>query len=67
VCPLRFHLTQQPRYGDTHVYGARSRFFTPRVMLTLRESAAPCQANADGALAAAGTRLDAGARLRDLW
>jgi DNA helicase-2/ATP-dependent DNA helicase PcrA len=67
VCPLRFHITQQPRYGDTHVYGARSRFFTPRVMLTMRESAAPCQANADAALAAAGTRLDAGARLRDLW
>jgi DNA helicase-2/ATP-dependent DNA helicase PcrA len=67
VCPLRFHITQQPRYGDAHVYGARSRFLSPGVMQTLRETAAPCTTQLDGGLAAAGTRIDAGARLRDLW
>ena len=67
ICPLRFHLTQQPRYGDAHVYGARSRFLTERVLRTLREGAAPCTTMQDAELAAASTRIDAGARLRDLW
>ena len=67
VCPLRFHITQQPRYGDAHVYGARSRFLSPRVMQTLREAAVPCATAPDSECAATGTRIDAGARLRDLW
>ncbi|MGH8310216.1 MAG: ATP-dependent helicase, partial [Steroidobacteraceae bacterium] len=67
VCPLRFHVTQQPRFGDAHVYGARSRFLTDRVIQTLREMAAPCGSLSDPQLAAASTRIDAGARLRDLW
>jgi DNA helicase-2/ATP-dependent DNA helicase PcrA len=67
VCPLRFHITQQPRYGDAHVYGARSRFLTRGVMQTLREVAAPGAEASDSELAVSGTRIDAGARLRDLW
>ncbi len=67
ICPLRFHVTQQPRLGDAHVYGARSRFLSARVMRTLRERAPPCAPTQDPELAAAGTRIDAGARLRDLW
>jgi DNA helicase-2/ATP-dependent DNA helicase PcrA len=67
VCPLRFHITQQPRYGDAHVYGARSRFLTRGVMQTLREVAAPGAEASDSELEVSGTRIDAGARLRDLW
>jgi DNA helicase-2/ATP-dependent DNA helicase PcrA len=66
VCPLRFHITQQPRYGDAHVYGARSRFLTDGVMRTLREIAAGSPAQ-DPALALAGVHIDAGARLREQW
>jgi DNA helicase-2/ATP-dependent DNA helicase PcrA len=68
VTPLRYYVTQQPRYGDAHVYGARSRFLTDRVLATLEPvsaGAAPdCAAAADGALP---TRIDVGARLRALW
>ena len=67
ICPLRFHITQQPRHGDAHVYGARSRFLSERVLRTLRETAAPCATIQDPELAVASTRIDAGARLRDLW
>jgi DNA helicase-2/ATP-dependent DNA helicase PcrA len=67
VCPLRFHITQQHRYGDAHVYGARSRFLTPTVLATLREFAAPVAADADARTVSVSTRIDAGARLRDLW
>jgi len=67
VCPLRFHITQQHRYGDAHVYGARSRFLTPTVLATLREFAAPVAADAAARTVSVSTRIDAGARLRDLW
>lgn len=32
VAPLRYHVVQQHRHGDKHVYGARSRFMTQRLM-----------------------------------
>src|SRR5205814_3776394 len=35
IVPLKFHLTQQPRTGDAHVYGGRSRFLTEKVVKTL--------------------------------
>ncbi|MEM9334803.1 MAG: ATP-dependent helicase [Pseudomonadota bacterium] len=35
LAPLKFFVTQQHRHGDNHVYGARSRFLTKRVMATL--------------------------------
>jgi len=35
VAPLRFHVTQQRRDGDKHVYGARSRFMTDRLLETM--------------------------------
>src|SRR5262249_50114550 len=35
MVPLKFPLTNQPRHGDAHVYGGRSRFMTERVLKTL--------------------------------
>src|SRR5208282_133356 len=32
--PLKFAVTQQPKNGDTHVYGAKSRFMTDKVLDT---------------------------------
>lgn len=67
LCPLRFHVTQQPRLGDAHVYGARSRFLTERVLACFRQVAARTDTQAAVSLRAAGTRIDAAARLRNLW
>ena len=39
VAPLKYYVTQQPRMGDRHVYGAKSRFLTRAVMACLREIA----------------------------
>jgi DNA helicase-2/ATP-dependent DNA helicase PcrA len=39
VAPLKYYVTQQPRLGDRHVYGARSRFLTRPVMACLQELA----------------------------
>ena len=71
VTPLRYYVTQQPRYGDAHVYGAQSRFLTAAVRATLEAAAAPGAAELELADGAGGTapaaRVDVGARLRALW
>jgi DNA helicase-2/ATP-dependent DNA helicase PcrA len=70
MAPLKFHLTKQPRHGDAHVYGGRSRFMTERVLKTLEpvtfHGSAP---GANDALQDSGATvtLDVGARLRDMW
>ncbi len=67
IHPLRFHITQQPRLGDKHVYGARSRFLTDKVLACFRQETAQIEEAADARLPAATVRVDAAARLRDLW
>ena len=32
VAPLKYHVTQQARDGDKHVFGARSRFLTDKLL-----------------------------------
>lgn len=67
LCPQRFHITQQPKYGDAHVYGGRSRFLTERVLGCFRQLAGPRRAPSDRTGMLPPTSIDAGARLRDLW
>jgi DNA helicase-2/ATP-dependent DNA helicase PcrA len=68
VEPQRYYVTQQPRRGDGHVYGARSRFLTDAVLETLeRDSFGAAPAPAGGPAPAAGAAVDVGARLRGMW
>jgi DNA helicase II / ATP-dependent DNA helicase PcrA len=70
LVPLKFHLTNQSRQGDAHVYGGRSRFMTEKVLKLLD----PVTFHGS-ALAASDTlsesnapvTVDVGARLRDMW
>jgi DNA helicase-2/ATP-dependent DNA helicase PcrA len=67
VAPLKYWVTQQPKLGDRHVYGARSRFLSDQVMSRLEPvfHAAP---SADGGNAARpATVVDVGARLKGLF
>jgi DNA helicase-2/ATP-dependent DNA helicase PcrA len=70
VVPLKFHLTHQPRQGDSHVYGGRSRFLTDKVLKTLDPVTfqGSALAGAD-ALQPGGEplALDVSARLREMW
>jgi DNA helicase-2/ATP-dependent DNA helicase PcrA len=70
MAPLKFHLTNQSRQGDGHVYGGRSRFLTERVLKTL-EATSFHGSNlgvADVALQASGeSTLDITARMKDMW
>jgi len=68
VAPLKFYVTQQPRTGDRHVYGARSRFFTQPVMDVLEASAWPTQPRGDASPGvAAGARIDVAGVMRAMW
>jgi DNA helicase-2/ATP-dependent DNA helicase PcrA len=70
VTPLKFHLTQQSRHGDGHVYGGRSRFMTEKVHKTLDPVTfhSTTLAGADSLQqASAPVTVDVSARLRDMW
>ena len=68
VSPLRFHVTQQRRDGDRHVYGARSRFMSDRLLGTMDKRFAGRPENAGGAFRVrSDKRIDVAERMRQMW
>lgn len=68
VAPLRFYVTQQRRDGDRHVYGARSRFVSARLMETMRPTFKGHKDAPDRLLRSrSAATIDVQARLRDMW
>jgi DNA helicase-2/ATP-dependent DNA helicase PcrA len=68
VAPLRYHVTQQRRDGDRHVYGARSRFMTDGLMQTMEagfhgRSEAACRHMSPQTTEV----LDVAKHLREMW
>ena len=68
IAPLRYHVTQQRRDGDKHVYGARSRFMTDRLMNTM-ESEFRGRAEASGShlRPQTGKQIDVASKLKEMW
>jgi DNA helicase-2/ATP-dependent DNA helicase PcrA len=74
ICaPLKYALTQQAKDGDAHVYGAKSRFMTDKVMdcferVSFRGSrAVDTLSPSDAAVAGAAATVDVGAQLKEMW
>jgi DNA helicase-2/ATP-dependent DNA helicase PcrA len=67
VAPMRYYVTQQPRRGDAHVYGARSRFITRSVLAQLEQLTWPEAEAGATAQPTAAPRVDVAGRLRGLW
>lgn len=68
VSPLRYHVVQQRRDGDKHVYGARSRFMTDDLMTTVdRVFHGRSEARAERQFACSDKQIDVQARLREMW
>ena len=65
--PLKFQVTQQPKSGDTHVYGARSRFFTDKVMACLQQTAVQNASGIDNLQAGDTATVNVAARLKEMW
>jgi DNA helicase-2/ATP-dependent DNA helicase PcrA len=67
--PLKFPLSQQPKSGDAHVYGGRSRFISEKMLKTMQQTGYQ-SASLMGAVAVgadADAALDVGARLKEMW
>jgi ATP-dependent DNA helicase UvrD/PcrA len=68
ISPMKYYVTQQPRIGDAHVHGARSRFLTPSVMATFEALVWPSAEQAQEPTPAKPLpRVDVATRLRGLW
>lgn len=68
LAPLKYHVTQQRRDGDKHVYGARSRFLTEALLQTMQ----PCfhgrtEHGAPRQQITSSKRLDVAGRMREMW
>jgi len=68
VAPLKYHVTQQRRDGDRHVYGARSRFMTDELLATMQACFhGRAEANASNQRVSSDKRLDVASRMREMW
>ena len=67
VAPLRYHVTQQRRDGDKHVYGARSRFMTNSLLATMAPSFHGRPETASRFAPRSNKRLDVAGRLKEMW
>ena len=68
--PLKFPLIQQPKNGDAHVYGARSRFMTDKVLKAFEPAAFHAARLGEPVVALSDGRpstLDVSARLKAMW
>ncbi len=65
--PLRYAITQQPRTGDAHVYGAKSRFLTDAVLACFERITPPAPPLAEVSAPGDAPMVDVAARLSALW
>jgi DNA helicase-2/ATP-dependent DNA helicase PcrA len=68
IAPLRYHVTQQRKDGDKHVYGARSRFLTEALLATMdkRFEGRP-ESQAGQFRMRSNRQIDVAARMREMW
>jgi len=67
VAPLRYHVTQQHRDGDRHVYGARSRFLTDSLMSTLETAFHGRSQSFTEQRPKSNKKIDVARRLKSMW
>ena len=68
IAPLRYHVTQQRRDGDRHVYGARSRFMSDQLLATMdKEFEGRPEAQSSRLGSRSDRRIDVHARMREMW
>jgi len=67
IAPLKYYVTNQPKNGDRHVYGAKSRFLTKAVMAKLASCTWPESHDERDAPARTNARVNVAGRLRSMW
>jgi DNA helicase II / ATP-dependent DNA helicase PcrA len=67
MVPLRFHVTQQHRFGDRHLYGGLSRFVTPAVAEQFERVAPAAPADMAAQAMTALPAIDLAQQMRAAW
>jgi DNA helicase-2/ATP-dependent DNA helicase PcrA len=68
IAPLKYHVTQQRKDGDKHVYGARSRFLTDSLLGSMQRSYHGRDESTAGRQGSrSDKRVDVAARMREMW
>ena len=65
--PLKYQVTQQPRLGDKHIYGAKSRFMTDKVLDACERVSVRTTVGVENLKAADAATVDVGAQLKEMW
>jgi DNA helicase-2/ATP-dependent DNA helicase PcrA len=65
--PLRYSVTQQSKEGDAHVYGAKSRFMTDKVLNCCEQTSFGSQRGRDTLCAVGTATIDVAAQLKEMW
>src|ERR1700738_3786198 len=65
--PLRYAVTQQPKDGDAHVYGAKSRFMTDKVLESWEQTTFRSQRGIENLRAVDAASVDVAAQLKEMW
>jgi DNA helicase-2/ATP-dependent DNA helicase PcrA len=65
--PLKYAITQQPKNGDAHVYGAKSRFMTDKVLDSCEKVSLRSMRGAENLRAAEASAVDVAAQLKEMW
>jgi DNA helicase-2/ATP-dependent DNA helicase PcrA len=65
--PLKYSVTQQARDGDRHVYGAKSRFMTDKVLETFEKTTYRSLHGAESLRANDSTTVNVVAELKEMW
>ncbi|HWJ35444.1 MAG TPA: ATP-dependent helicase [Steroidobacteraceae bacterium] len=68
ICaPLKYSVTQQPKDGDAHVYGAKSRFMTDKVLGHFEQTTFRSQRGIESLRAVDAAAVDVAAQLKEMW
>jgi DNA helicase-2/ATP-dependent DNA helicase PcrA len=67
IAPLKYYVANQPKNGDRHVYGARSRFLTKAVMARLDAITWPEEGVQSTTIAPSKARVNVAGKLRGMW
>jgi DNA helicase-2/ATP-dependent DNA helicase PcrA len=65
--PLRYQVAQQPKNGDAHVYGAKSRFMTERVLACFESASFQSIRGIESLRPGEDARVDVAAQLKEMW
>jgi DNA helicase II / ATP-dependent DNA helicase PcrA len=65
--PLKYQVTQQAKDGDTHVYGAKSRFMSDKVLECFERTNYRSVQGPDSLRAEESATVDVAAQLKEMW